>query len=102
MGLKHKSGNTGIMKLAGEVAGRRARLLGAIFRLAYPLSAGMPGVLDRLGFEITDGRLVLDLPRSEWEFLAGERVRNRLRAPVRRGRFRRLRHQHGRLISTDA
>ena len=79
MGLKHKSGNTGIMKLAGEVAGRRARLLGAIFRLAYPLSAGMPGVLDRLGFEITDGRLVLDVPR-EWEFLAGERVRNRLRA----------------------
>lgn len=79
MGLKHKSGNAAVMKLAGEVAGRRARLLGALFRLAYPLSAGMPGVLDRLGFEVQDDTLVLDLPR-EWEFLAGERVRNRLKA----------------------
>ena len=95
MGLKHKSGNSDVMKLAGEAAGRRARLLGALFRLAYPLSAGMPGVLDRLGFEISDGRLVLDLPR-EWEFLAGERVRNRLKALADEAGF------EGCGISTDA
>ena len=79
MGLKHKSANSAVMKLAGTEASRRARLLGAIFRLAYPLSAGMPGVLGRLSFVIDDNRLVLDIPR-EWEFLAGERIRNRLRA----------------------
>ncbi|MBU1175610.1 MAG: Ppx/GppA family phosphatase [Alphaproteobacteria bacterium] len=78
MGLKHKSGSAPVMKLAGEVASRRARLLGAVFRLAYPLSAGMPGVLGRLGFDTVDDRLVLDVPR-EWEFIAGERVRARLK-----------------------
>ncbi len=79
MSLKYKSANAAVMELAGEMAGRRARLLGTLFRLAYPLSAGMPGVLDRLGFAVIDDRLILDVPR-EWEFLAGERVRNRLRA----------------------
>ncbi len=78
MGLKHKSVNAAVMSMAGEEAGARARLLGAIFRVAYPLSAGMPGVLGRLGFVYEGGRLILDIPR-EWEFLAGERVRNRLR-----------------------
>ena len=79
MGVKHKSANSSVMMLAGEPAGRRARLLGVFFRLAYPLSAGMPGVLDRLDFYVEDDKLVLDVPR-EWEFLAGERVRNRLKA----------------------
>jgi exopolyphosphatase/guanosine-5'-triphosphate,3'-diphosphate pyrophosphatase len=79
MGLKHKSASSAVMRLAGEVASRRARLLGSVFRLAYPLSAGMPGVLGRLGFIFEDNKLILDVPR-EWEFLAGERVRNRLKA----------------------
>ncbi len=79
MGLKHKSANSAVMKLAGDEASKRARLLGAIFRVAYPLSAGMPGVLGRLAFVMEDDKLILDIPR-EWEFLAGERVRNRLRA----------------------
>ncbi len=78
MGPKHKSVNSTVMELAGEKAGRRARLIGMIFRVAYPLSAGMPGVLDRLSFYVKEDHLVLDLPR-ELEFLAGERVRNRLK-----------------------
>ena len=48
MGLKHKSANSAVMSLAGPDASRRARLLGALFRVAYPMSAGMPGVLARI------------------------------------------------------
>ncbi|MHA6728445.1 Ppx/GppA phosphatase family protein [Devosia sp. A369] len=55
----------------------QARLLGALFRVAYPMTAAMPGILPRIRFEIEDGGLSLILPR-DLVFLDGEHLRSRL------------------------
>ena len=60
----------------------RARVLGAAMRVAYLVSAAMPGVLPRAPLRAARGRLVLDL-RGELTALAGERVFNRLRQLAR-------------------
>ncbi len=60
----------------------RARVLGAALRLAYVVSAAMPGVLTRTPLAVERNRLALHLPR-ERAALAGERVLNRLRALAR-------------------
>jgi exopolyphosphatase/guanosine-5'-triphosphate,3'-diphosphate pyrophosphatase len=57
----------------------RARILGALMRVAYIISAAMPGVLPRAPLHVEQGRLMLDLP-PDLEGLAGERVANRLRS----------------------
>jgi exopolyphosphatase/guanosine-5'-triphosphate,3'-diphosphate pyrophosphatase len=77
MGLKHKSVSAGLLNLAGEARNARARLIGAAFRVAYPMSAAMPGVLPRTGFSVQDGVLTLDLP-SDLAFLDGEHLRGRM------------------------
>jgi exopolyphosphatase/guanosine-5'-triphosphate,3'-diphosphate pyrophosphatase len=77
MGLKHKSVSAGLLNLAGDTRNARARLIGAAFRVAYPMSAAMPGVLPRTGFSVQDGVLTLDLP-SELAFLDGEHLRGRM------------------------
>ena len=77
MGLKHKSVSQSLMALAGPAANMKARLLGATFRVAYPMSAAMPGVLPRTRFSLENGRLMLHLPR-DLEFLAGEHLEGRL------------------------
>jgi exopolyphosphatase/guanosine-5'-triphosphate,3'-diphosphate pyrophosphatase len=77
MGLKHKSISQSLMSLAGPAANMKARLLGAIFRVAYPMSAAMPGVLPRAGFSLEGGKLRLHLP-SDLAFLAGEHLEGRL------------------------
>ena len=77
MGLKHKSVSGDLMRLAGDAGNERARLIGAAFRVAYPMSAAMPGVLPRTSFSVQDGVLTLDLP-SELAFLDGEHLRGRL------------------------
>jgi exopolyphosphatase/guanosine-5'-triphosphate,3'-diphosphate pyrophosphatase len=56
----------------------RARVLGAAMRVAYLISAAMPGVIPRAPMEVEHGLLVLRL-RDELAALAGERVFNRLR-----------------------
>ena len=56
----------------------RARVLGAALRLAYVVSAAMPGVLTETSLAIERHRLALRLP-GEFAALAGERVLNRLR-----------------------
>src|SRR5690606_15040283 len=71
MGLKHKSVSQSLMALAGPAGNMKARLLGAIFRVAYPMSAAMPGVLGRTHFTLANNRLRLHLP-DELAFLAGE------------------------------
>ena len=58
-------------------ANMKARLLGAVFRVAYPMSAAMPGVLPRAGFSLDGGRLRLHLP-ADLAFLAGEHLESRL------------------------
>ncbi len=60
----------------------RARVLGAALRLAYVISAAMPGVLPETSLAIERHRLALRLP-GEFAALAGERVMNRLRSLAR-------------------
>ncbi|SFG95686.1 exopolyphosphatase [Methylobacterium gossipiicola] len=64
--------------LAGARLFDRARLLGALLRLAFPLTAGMEGTLSSLPIEIADGRVVLTLPANR-EALAGDRILGRVR-----------------------
>jgi exopolyphosphatase / guanosine-5'-triphosphate,3'-diphosphate pyrophosphatase len=77
MGLKHKSVSQALLNLAGAEASARARLIGAAFRVAYPMSAAMPGVIPRTRFEMVGGRLVLELP-GDLAFLSGEHLAGRL------------------------
>jgi exopolyphosphatase/guanosine-5'-triphosphate,3'-diphosphate pyrophosphatase len=77
MGLKHKSISQELLNLSGAVASRRARIIGAAFRVAYPMSAAMPGVLPRAAFSRSGGALVLHLPQ-DLVFLDGEHLRGRL------------------------
>ena len=60
----------------------RARVLGAALRLAYVISAAMPGVLPETSLAIERHRLALRMP-GEFASLAGERVLNRLRSLAR-------------------
>ena len=64
--------------LAGARLFERARLLGALLRVAFPISAGMDGALGRAPLTVEDGRVVLRLPR-DWEALSGDRLLNRVR-----------------------
>ncbi len=77
MGLKHKSQSHDLMSLAGPAGSMKARLLGATFRVAYPMSAAMPGVLPRAGFSLDNGTLRLHLPH-DLAFLSGEHLEGRL------------------------
>lgn len=56
----------------------RARIHAATFRIAYLISAAMPGVLPRVRLLCTDRRLLLHVP-PEWRALASERVTGRLK-----------------------
>jgi exopolyphosphatase/guanosine-5'-triphosphate,3'-diphosphate pyrophosphatase len=60
----------------------RARVLGAVMRLAYLISAAQPGVLPYTPMKVERGRLVLRL-EGEFAPLAGERVATRLRQLAR-------------------
>jgi exopolyphosphatase/guanosine-5'-triphosphate,3'-diphosphate pyrophosphatase len=60
----------------------RARVLGAALRLAYVVSAAMPGVLPRTALSVEHHRLALKLP-GETAALASERVLTRLRSLAR-------------------
>ncbi len=68
----------GLTRLLDDEARERARLLSSIFRLAYILSAAMPGLLAKIGLKLGDNRtLILTLPRKLAD-LGGERVDKRL------------------------
>jgi len=60
----------------------RARVLGAALRLAYVVSAAMPGVLIKTSLAVERHRLALRLP-GKFSALSGERVTNRLRSLAR-------------------
>lgn len=79
MGLKQKSINATLLALSGPEMSARARLLGAVFRVGYPMSAAMPGVLPRVRFSVNEdkGILKLHLP-EDLAFLDGEHLRGRL------------------------
>jgi exopolyphosphatase/guanosine-5'-triphosphate,3'-diphosphate pyrophosphatase len=77
MGLKHRSASQELLALAGEADSQRARLLGVLMRVGYPMSAAMPGVLPRTRFDVVAGALCLTLP-GDLAFLDGEHLRGRL------------------------
>jgi len=77
MGLKHKSASQSLLALAGEAGNQRAKLIGVLMRVAYPMSAAMPGVLPRTRFDVAGGVLCLQLP-ADLAFLDGEHLRSRL------------------------
>jgi exopolyphosphatase/guanosine-5'-triphosphate,3'-diphosphate pyrophosphatase len=56
----------------------RVHILAAAFRVAYLISAGMPGILPRAPLICIDNRLVLRLP-DDLKSLASERVAGRLK-----------------------
>ena len=60
----------------------RARILGAAMRVAYIVSAAMPGVLPRTPMRATKDKVVLNLP-ADLSALASERLHNRLRSLAR-------------------
>jgi exopolyphosphatase/guanosine-5'-triphosphate,3'-diphosphate pyrophosphatase len=60
----------------------RARVLGAAMRVAYMVSASMPGVLPQTPLRVVKDRLILRMP-GKYAALAGERVFNRLRTLAR-------------------
>ncbi|WP_404403739.1 Ppx/GppA family phosphatase [Pelagibacterium halotolerans] len=76
MGFKQKSASERLLALAGEALNARARLLGAFFRVAYPLTAAMPGILPQTSFAVRGETLVLRLP-GDLAFLDGERLYGR-------------------------
>ena len=70
----------GLNRLLDDEDHQRAHLLASIFRLAYILSAAMPGMLPSIGLKLGENRtLVLRLPKKLAD-LAGERVEKRLAA----------------------
>jgi exopolyphosphatase/guanosine-5'-triphosphate,3'-diphosphate pyrophosphatase len=68
----------GLNRLLGDEEHQRAHLLSSVFRLAYILSAAMPGMLPKIGLRLGERKsLILHLPRKLAD-LAGERVDKRL------------------------
>jgi exopolyphosphatase/guanosine-5'-triphosphate,3'-diphosphate pyrophosphatase len=68
----------GLNRLLDDEVHQRAHLLASIFRLAYILSAAMPGMLPNISLKLGDNKtLILRLPKKLAD-LAGERVEKRL------------------------
>lgn len=76
-GLKSKAASE-IVRLGSPELTARARLLGALMRVAYPMTAAMPGILPRIRFSVEGDVLTLHLP-ADLTFLNGDHLRNRLR-----------------------
>ena len=67
-----------LTRLISEEEMERAHLLSSIFRLAYILSAAMPGMLPRIGLTLESSKiLTLNLP-AKLKDLMGERIEKRL------------------------
>lgn len=84
MGLIDDALSPRIRELASTRFKERARCLGAAFRVAYILSAAMPGVIPETQVEARNGSLVLKLPPHLAD-LEGEVVLRRLRQLAKLG-----------------
>ncbi len=67
-----------LKQLASEHHLRRARLLAGLMRVAYPISAAMPGILPRVPLLIRGRQIVLTFPK-DLAALSSDRIFNRLR-----------------------
>ncbi len=81
-GLREEGMSLAVRKLATPFFIERARFLGGVMRIAYLVSASMPGILPRTSLLVEKNRLVLHLPKDLRD-LAGERVANRVRQLAR-------------------
>jgi exopolyphosphatase/guanosine-5'-triphosphate,3'-diphosphate pyrophosphatase len=81
-GVGPEKANQVLRALAGPRLFDRARLLGALLRVAFPVSAGMDGALPRAPLGVEEGRVTLRLP-AEWKDLGGDRLLNRVRGLAR-------------------
>jgi exopolyphosphatase / guanosine-5'-triphosphate,3'-diphosphate pyrophosphatase len=68
----------GLVHLLDDNQTARAHLLSSIFRLAYILSAAMPGMLPRIGLKVADGKILQLIMPKKLKDLMGERVEKRL------------------------
>ncbi|MFD0915650.1 exopolyphosphatase [Pseudahrensia aquimaris] len=77
-GLMADDAAPSILSVATPRIAERARLLGALFRVAYLLSAAMPEMLPRIRFErLDEGEVVLSVPQ-ELADIYGERLQRRI------------------------
>jgi len=67
-----------LRKLAGRSLHRRAQILGTAARVAFKLSANMPGIINRTPIGYNKNKLVLQLPAS-LEALDGESLQQRFK-----------------------
>jgi exopolyphosphatase / guanosine-5'-triphosphate,3'-diphosphate pyrophosphatase len=81
-GLTNDENAAGLLEIAPKRLLERARILGAAMRVAYMVSASMPGVLPSTPMRVERGRLILRM-KGKFRALAGERVNNRLRSLAR-------------------
>jgi exopolyphosphatase / guanosine-5'-triphosphate,3'-diphosphate pyrophosphatase len=77
-GINPEKASPRLTALAGSRLVERARLLGALMRVAYPISVAMEGILPQTPLLARGGTVVLQLPRRMAP-LANERLVNRLR-----------------------
>ena len=82
MGLSDDDVSPRLRELASSRMIDRARILGGAMRLAYLVSAAMPGVLPRTPLICRSGLLTITIPK-DLAALAGDRLFNRLRALAR-------------------
>ncbi len=76
-GLKPKKlGHEEILNLCRDEDQDHAILVAATYRVAYLLSAAMPGVLNQLDWDMDDEKLYLCIPKG-MEFLAAEKMMRR-------------------------
>lgn len=82
VGLGADESDTRILELTTTGMLDRARILGGAMRVAYILSAAMPGILPRMPLAVRGEQLVLGVPRALIP-LVNDRVQNRLRQLAR-------------------
>jgi len=77
-GLNLDKASQRLTRLVTPRLAERARILGGVFRVAYPVSVAMEGVLPRTPLSAWRGELRLELP-ADLADLAGERLIGRMR-----------------------
>jgi len=77
VGLKRKQRLHGLGELVSEDDLFRARMIGAVLRVAYALSGAIPHILDRIRFQNIKGKLELVLP-ADFSFLNASRLESHL------------------------
>ncbi|MDD9910004.1 MAG: Ppx/GppA phosphatase family protein [Ahrensia sp.] len=76
-GLVNDELSPAIRGIACERIAKRAKLLGALFRVGYLMSAAMPGILPQLSFEAEEEGFSLRVPKQLADF-EGERLLRRI------------------------